>query len=370
MEARKVVIAQRLESTASGRSMTETPSGQVVRPRATVRDLKTIREKASRVESFSGHELQLQAPTLAFVEAEFWDKDIDGPFDPKKVVDHKIGNRMVKGIWKQHGRQGVHIQKSMIRTGYAEYHAEADNSGPLGEERVKNRVSALEAQVDDYHSAQAPLVAPAGPSVAGLDALSLVRALGLAAGSSADDNLTASGQIEEVRSSPASDSDSDDPDASSSVGAPGGSRMWSKLGGVPVNIVGPKPTAKALPAAMPKLSIPKSAGSEAGSRRGGVAGSARIHMGSAPSQPQPAPTLDLCDGRTARLQQGLESQLVVLGEKISSAKNFLVTDPPKCLNTADSLANPRTALRQCMGDSLKTLKEASEIISKKHWQTR
>ena len=74
LEARKVVIAQRLEMTTSGRSMAETPSGQVVRPRATVRDLKTVREKASRVESFSGHELQLQAPTLAFVEAEWGEK--------------------------------------------------------------------------------------------------------------------------------------------------------------------------------------------------------------------------------------------------------------------------------------------------------
>ena len=319
LEARRVIVAQRLELTASGRSMAETPSGQVSRHRATVRDLKTVRDKVARAESFSGHEMQLQAPTLAFVEAEFWDEKIDGPFDPKKVVDHKIGDKMVRGIWKQHGRQGVHIQKSMVRTGYAEYHAEyhaeADNSGPLGEDRVKNRVSALEAQVVDYRAAQAPLVAPAGPAMAGLDALSLVRALGLATGSADGDSAAASGQVEEVASSRDS-SDSDDPDVSSSAQEIGGSWMRSKLGGVPVaaNIGATKPAAKALPAAMPKLTIPKSAGSDAGgSQRAGVAGSARVRMGSAPSQPTPAPTLELCDGRIARLQQGLESQFVVQG---------------------------------------------------------
>ena len=70
LEARKMVIAQRLELSASGQSIVETPSGQLSRTRATVRDLKTVKNKVARVESFSGHELQLEAPPHAFVEAE------------------------------------------------------------------------------------------------------------------------------------------------------------------------------------------------------------------------------------------------------------------------------------------------------------
>ena len=332
MNGRKAIIEHRLELAASGQVQSL--------PRAKLPELKAVMAGAARVESFSSREVHTASPSVAFVELEHWDEQIDGELDPSRIVTTRINGKMMRGIWKQHGRVGVHIQTGIAKTGFAETHLEAENSGPLGEERVKNRVSALAGQIADFANVQAPLVAPAPAlSLSGLDPLALMRALGMA--SSNKTSSTASGQCEDVESS---DSGSDG-DADSAPTQAGGSWMRQQMGHVPSD--GPPAKlpaktatgnkgAKALPAP-----VPKSVASEPGSSRSrppkASTGSA-LSVGSGMPSLQSgvdqcigsAPEVELCDGRNLRLLQNLQETTAKAQEILGEIKQFFANPPRLC----------------------------------------
>ena len=94
-----------------------------------------VRQVASEVTSYQTQGRRLKAPERAFVETKAWDEKLDGPFDPTKVVEYKG----MKGIWRTHGRQGVHIEQACEELGFKEKHHEADSEDPLGAERMHQR---------------------------------------------------------------------------------------------------------------------------------------------------------------------------------------------------------------------------------------
>ena len=242
---------------------------------------------------------------------------------------------------------------------------------PFGEQRVKNRVAALSAQIADFKTAQAPLVAPAGPALVGLDPLALVRALGLATSSAIAE--TASGLAEELGSS--SDSGSDESESSKAL-APS-SWIRSQMGGVPSSSSQQaKPAAKA--AAAPP--IPKMSGSDSGKTRrtGHVGASPRSPpsalsrvptAGSAQTSAPPAPEMELCDGRNARCLQALQPAYDNALATIKTAQRFLMTDPPACFTRVESFAHPRSEVRRCLAESLKH-EGRREGPEKQHCQDR
>ena len=136
MQARKLLIKKRLDLAASGQPMQESPSGRTKRARVSGRN--ELREASAKITSFSGSTNRFHAPKRAFVLLEHWDEELDGKYDPTKVVTKHIkGLGDQKGIWRSHGRPGVFLEDNFDDCGYRESHIEADNEGPLGTERME-----------------------------------------------------------------------------------------------------------------------------------------------------------------------------------------------------------------------------------------
>ena len=98
----------------------------------------------ARVESFPGSASRFSRPQRAFVELEQWGEALDGKLDPTQIVKHQIDGVEKQGVWRQHGRAGVHIHESFDECGYRETHEEADDEGPLGSDRLNNRRALLD----------------------------------------------------------------------------------------------------------------------------------------------------------------------------------------------------------------------------------
>ena len=94
-------------------------------------------------------------PQRAFAELEHWDEALDGKLDPTRIVEHEG----MKGIWRTHGRKGVHIEESYEELGFEETHLEADDSGPLGTERMESRRSLLNTSIADADQSRASVTA-------------------------------------------------------------------------------------------------------------------------------------------------------------------------------------------------------------------
>ena len=139
--ARKKIIEDRSASAASGLKVVDSPSGR--KCRATVLSTAGVRKAASEIKSYAKHGRRLKAPERAFVELHCWGVELDGKLDLSLAVEHNG----VKGIWRTHGRKGVHIEEAFEEVGYEESHLEADDEGPLGAERMESRRALLKSSM-------------------------------------------------------------------------------------------------------------------------------------------------------------------------------------------------------------------------------
>ena len=90
--------------------------------RARVRDAAEVR-KAGEIKSYAKDGRRIMAPTRAFVEVEHWNEDLDGKLEPTQIVEYKG----MRGAWRTHGRQGVHVEETFSELGWEESHLEADD---------------------------------------------------------------------------------------------------------------------------------------------------------------------------------------------------------------------------------------------------
>ena len=126
-------------------------------------------------------------------------------------MKQQIGGIEKQGVWRQHGRAGVHIQERFDEFGYRETHEEADNEGPLGAERLQNRRALLDRSMVAQRAAEAERTAVA--PFQGLDALALIRSLGVVKGT-----VPASGQEQRPNEETSSESSGmEDDDAPQAV---------------------------------------------------------------------------------------------------------------------------------------------------------
>ena len=119
-----------MEHAASGLTLKDSPSR--ASKRARVLDRGEMRSRGAKVESYSGAGNRFNRPQRAFVEVEHWDEALGGKLDPTLIVKQLIDGVEKQGVWRQHGRAGVHVHESFDECGYRETHEEADNEGPLG----------------------------------------------------------------------------------------------------------------------------------------------------------------------------------------------------------------------------------------------
>ena len=84
------------------------------------------------------HGRRLSKPKRQFVLLDHWDPKIDGPLDEGKVVEETIDGKLVKGIHKLIGREGVYEEEefSELTVRHRTEHANTDIDGPFAEERL------------------------------------------------------------------------------------------------------------------------------------------------------------------------------------------------------------------------------------------
>ena len=177
LAARKKVIEDRNAAAASGLRIADSPSGR--KRRACIRGADDVRKTAAKIVSYNREGRRMQAPSRAFVELEHWDEQLDGKLDPTLIVEHKGMN----GVWRSHGRKGVHVEENFEELGWEEEHLEADDTGPLGAERMKSRRGLLTSSMANAEQAHAAVTAQ-GPVQ---DALALIKSLGVLPGAAPSD---------------------------------------------------------------------------------------------------------------------------------------------------------------------------------------
>ena len=112
LAARKKVIEDRNAAAASGLRIADSPSGR--KRRACIRGADDVRKTAAKLVSYNREGRRMKGPPRAFVELEHWDEQLDGKLDPTLIVERKG----MKGVWRSHGRKGVHVEANFEELGW------------------------------------------------------------------------------------------------------------------------------------------------------------------------------------------------------------------------------------------------------------
>ena len=355
--ARKKVIQTRLDHAASGQTLTDSPHR--ASKRARVHDRSEMRAMGAKVESFSGSGSRFNRPQRAFVEVEHWDEALDGKLDPALIVKQQIDGVDKQGIWRQQGRAGVHVQERFDEFGYRETHEEADDEGPLGAERLQNRRDLLDRAMGAQRAAEVERTAEA--PFQGLDALALIRSLGVVKGAA-----PASGQEQRPNDVSSESSGMEEDDAPQAVS------YFQALVGASVPAPTPphnKSTSKT-PVGIPKSAGPKSissAPSVATRTHGASAGSAQLVR---PPAKVPASVVshepEIVDGRVKRRLKTLQDSFQSSMENLTKVLDYLASPPEDVaghLSGAESFAHPRVNLRSSLAQQHRELRSCAKSVN-------
>lgn len=115
--------------------------------------------------------VKMKGPKRNFVLLDHWDEKLDGPLDENKIVEITWGGKVVKGIYKAAGREGVLEVEDFEEANLTERTRQHTGEGMFAEEALAVKKEALGKVFTDASDQRAKHTVAAGPAPMELSAV-------------------------------------------------------------------------------------------------------------------------------------------------------------------------------------------------------